>query len=131
MLFLVHGPSFELGLSVSGVDPVRLVCGANCSLPCISSRPLPYPAPPETVPVGNRPGPSAAAFVYKEMTTLRFDISDDKAEALEDAAERLGISIDELLRASVDETLQKLDADFEQAAQHVVKKNVELYRRLA
>lgn len=65
------------------------------------------------------------------MTTLRFDISDDKAEALEDAAERLGISMEELLRASVDETLQKLDADFEKVAQHVLQKNAELYRRLA
>ena len=65
------------------------------------------------------------------MTTLRFDISDDKAEALEDAAERLGISMEELLRASVDQTLQKLDADFEKAAQHVLEKNAELYRRLA
>ena len=65
------------------------------------------------------------------MTTLRFDISDDKAEALAGAAERLGISVEELLRASVDETLQKLDEDFERAAQHVLKKNAELYRRLA
>lgn len=65
------------------------------------------------------------------MTTLRFDISDDKAEALEQAAERLGISMEELLRASVDETLQKLDADFEKAAHHVLEKNAELYRRLA
>lgn len=65
------------------------------------------------------------------MTTLRFDISDDKAKALEEAAERLGISLEELLRASVDETLQELDADFEKAAQHVLQKNAELYRRLA
>ena len=63
--------------------------------------------------------------------TLRFDISDEKAEALEDAAQRLGISVEELLRASVDETLQKLDAEFERAAEQVLRKNAELYRRLA
>lgn len=65
------------------------------------------------------------------MATLRFDISDNKAKALEEAAERPGISLEELLRASVNEALQRFDTDFESAADRVLKKNAELYRRLA
>ena len=65
------------------------------------------------------------------MTTLRFDIPDDKAKALEEAAEKLGISLEEFLQASVDDTLQRFDADFESAAERVLKRNAELYRRLA
>lgn len=65
------------------------------------------------------------------MTTLRFDIPDETAEALEDAAQRMGISLEELLRATVDDALQRLDADFEEAAERVLEKNAELYRRLA
>ena len=65
------------------------------------------------------------------MTTLRFDISDEKAEALKEAAERMGLSVEELLRATVDDALQRLEADFEEAAEIVLQKNAELYRRLA
>ena len=65
------------------------------------------------------------------MTTLRLDIPDEKAQALEDAARRLGVSVQELLQATIDEALERFDADFERAARQVLDKNAELYRRLA
>ena len=65
------------------------------------------------------------------MTTLRLDIPDEKAQALEDAARRMGVSVEELLRATIDEALERFDADFERAARLVLDKNAELYRRLA
>lgn len=43
----------------------------------------------------------------------------------------MGISLEELLRATVDDALQRLDTDFEEAAERVLEKNAELYRRLA
>lgn len=65
------------------------------------------------------------------MTMLRFDISDEKAEALKEAADRMGLSIEELLRATVEDALHRLESDFETAAEKVLQKNAELYRRLA
>ena len=70
------------------------------------------------------------SFVRSYARTIHIS-ADVAAEALEEAAKRLGISVEELLRASVAETLQKLDADFEKVAQRVIQKNAELYRRLA
>lgn len=65
------------------------------------------------------------------MTTLRLDIPDEKAQALEDAARRMGVSVEELLQVTIDEALERFDADFERAARLVLDKNAELYRRLA
>ena len=65
------------------------------------------------------------------MTTLRLDIPEEKAKALEDAARRLGVSVEDLLQATIDEALERFDADFERAARIVLDKNAELYRRLA
>lgn len=70
------------------------------------------------------------AYIFL-MTMLRFDISDEKAEALKEAADRMGLSIEELLRATVEDALHRLESDFETAAEKVLQKNAELYRRLA
>ena len=47
------------------------------------------------------------------------------------AEKRLGLAFQELASAAVAQLLSEPDADFEQAAQRVVSKNAELYRRLA
>lgn len=52
-------------------------------------------------------------------------------ERLTRAAERLKVSVDELAAAAVRDLIAQPDDDFEQAAEHVLKKNRELYRRLA
>ncbi|NBC18641.1 MAG: ribbon-helix-helix protein, CopG family [Bacteroidetes bacterium] len=65
------------------------------------------------------------------MKTLTIHLSDETADRLEALAQRLGVSAEDLVRSSVEEQFKSLDDDFEEAAQHVLAKNAELYRRLA
>jgi predicted transcriptional regulator len=64
------------------------------------------------------------------MKTLEIHLSDEIASKIEQAADRLGVSVEQLLQASVEERIQR-DAEFEKAAGRVLEKNAELYRRLA
>jgi hypothetical protein len=64
------------------------------------------------------------------MKTLEIHVPDEVASKIEQAANHLGISIEELLRASFEEKIQR-DAQFENAAARVLEKNAELYRRLS
>lgn len=61
---------------------------------------------------------------------ISFDLPPTQAEKLQQAADRLGISASELARAAVGDLLNADDA-FHQAAERVLEKNRELYRRLA
>ncbi len=49
---------------------------------------------------------------------------------LKEIAERLQVSPEDLVRVSIDELLTRPDEAFEQAADLVLEKNAELYRRL-
>lgn len=64
------------------------------------------------------------------MKTLEIHVPDEIASKIEQAANDLGISIDQLLQASVEEKMQR-DSQFETAAGRVLQKNAELYRRLS
>ena len=46
-------------------------------------------------------------------------------------AQRVGLDAEQLLAASVDDLIGQPDAEFDEAAQRVLSKNRELYRRLA
>jgi hypothetical protein len=50
---------------------------------------------------------------------------------LTDLADEAGVQPEEFLRASVEEWLSRPQASFSEAASYVLKKNAELYRRLA
>ena len=65
------------------------------------------------------------------MKTVEFKLPEETANRLEDAAQKIGVSADDLLRISVEEKLARLDESFQKAAEHVLSKNAELYRRLA
>ncbi len=65
------------------------------------------------------------------MKTLEITLPEQTASKLEEAAERLSVSPEELLVISLEEKLAQLDADFRGATGYVLKKNAELYRRLA
>jgi len=58
-------------------------------------------------------------------------LPEQTASRLEEAAERLSVSPEELLLLSVEEKLAQLDAEFRESSDYVLKKNAELYRRLA
>jgi len=65
------------------------------------------------------------------MKTLEVQLPEQTASRLEEAAERLSVSPEELLLLSVEEKLAELDAEFRESSDYVLKKNAELYRRLA
>jgi predicted transcriptional regulator len=58
-------------------------------------------------------------------------LPDDAERRLEEAAKRLNVSVADLAAAAVRDLLTQPAADFEAAAQRVVDKNEDLYRRLA
>jgi hypothetical protein len=64
------------------------------------------------------------------MKTLEIQVPDEVASKIERAAEEKGVSLDELVRLSVEEKLAR-DEQFETAARYVLAKNAELYDRLA
>lgn len=63
--------------------------------------------------------------------TLNLELDEQQTQRLQDAALRLNVSMKELASAAINDLIAKLDSDFEQAADRVLKKNAELYRRLA
>ncbi len=65
------------------------------------------------------------------MTTITITLPEERAVKLKELAEGMGIAPEELLRARVEEWLSRPEPDFASAAAYVLKKNAELYRRLA
>jgi antitoxin FitA len=64
------------------------------------------------------------------VKTLEIHIPDEVATQIEQAAQAKGLSVDELVRASVQEKLAR-DEQFAKATRYVLKKNAELYERLS
>ena len=62
---------------------------------------------------------------------LTIDLSPAQIERLRQEAERLGLVREELARAAIADLLATPDAEFKGAADRVLRKNEELYRRLA
>lgn len=64
------------------------------------------------------------------MPTLSIPVDEEKFQDLQQAAVKLGVSIEELVRLGVDDFLARRQ-QFDKAADYVLQKNAELYRRLA
>ena len=62
---------------------------------------------------------------------VTIDLSPAQAERLRREAERLGLKPEDLARAALADLLASPDDDFQVAADRVLRKNEELYRRLA
>jgi predicted transcriptional regulator len=62
---------------------------------------------------------------------LTIELSPAQAERLRREAERLGLAPDDLARAAIADLLATRGEDFRTAAERVLRKNEELYRRLA
>ena len=65
------------------------------------------------------------------MTTITITLPDDRLLKLKEAAARLGVAPEELVRVSIEELLTRPEGAFRRAVDYVLKKNAELYRRLA
>jgi predicted transcriptional regulator len=64
------------------------------------------------------------------MKTLEIHVPDDLATRVEQAAQEKGVSLDELVRVTLEEKLAR-DEQFVAAARYVLAKNSELYERLS
>jgi hypothetical protein len=64
------------------------------------------------------------------VKTLELQVPEEIASRIEKAASDRGVSVAELLQASVEEKLAR-DGEFKEAAAAVLAKNAELYKRLA
>jgi len=62
---------------------------------------------------------------------LSIELSEAEGTRLREEARRLGVEPEDLARAALTDLLQSEDEDFRKAAEHVLRKNEELYRRLA
>jgi hypothetical protein len=62
---------------------------------------------------------------------LAIELSDQQAERLREEATRLGVEPEQLALAAVADLIAPEGPDFDSAAQRVLEKNRELYRRLA
>lgn len=65
------------------------------------------------------------------MALITIDLSDTQLQKLQDLADVHGISLEVLLKASLEDWLNSQKADFVEAADYVLSKNAELYQRLA
>lgn len=65
------------------------------------------------------------------MSNITITLSDDLLSKLHERATQLGITPEELVHAGIEELLTLPDEDFQRSMDYVLKKNTELYRRLA
>jgi hypothetical protein len=65
------------------------------------------------------------------MTTITIPLSDERLARLRTWAEEAGLTPEEFLRRRVEQILERPDEQFHTAAAYVLRKNAELYRRLA
>ena len=62
---------------------------------------------------------------------IPIDLPDAQAERLRGEASRLGVKLEDLATAAVIDLVSRSDGEFDQAAEHVLRKNEELYKRLS
>jgi len=65
------------------------------------------------------------------MNAITVTLSDDRLAQLQEMATRFQVSPEELVRVGVEELLAQPDDVFQRVVAAVLKKNAELYRRLA
>lgn len=65
------------------------------------------------------------------MKVFRLELPEPTVTRLEEAAERLSVSPEELAILSLEEKLTELDSQFKAASEYVLAKNSDLYKRLA
>jgi len=63
--------------------------------------------------------------------TLNLDLDEQQTQRLQEVARRLNVPVKDLAKAAINDLLAKPESDFERAATRVLKKNAELYKRLA
>ncbi len=65
------------------------------------------------------------------MSSITITLPEESARRLNDRARDAGTTPEELLQAGIEEWLSRPRGDFAEVAEFILKKNAELYRRLA
>jgi antitoxin FitA len=65
------------------------------------------------------------------MSAITISLSDDRLERLRTMAKLASVSPEDLARAGLEDWLDRPREDFQKAAEYVLRKNAELYQRLA
>jgi predicted transcriptional regulator len=65
------------------------------------------------------------------VKVLELRLSEQTASKLQEAAERLCVSPEQLSILSIEERLAQIEKEFRRSAEYVIQKNAELYRRLS
>ncbi|MBD2254696.1 ribbon-helix-helix protein, CopG family [Nostoc parmelioides FACHB-3921] len=65
------------------------------------------------------------------MAAITINLTEEQLQKLQELAQRLGVSTEELLSASLEDLLNYPKNGLNQAASYVLRKNAELYQRLA
>jgi hypothetical protein len=65
------------------------------------------------------------------MVTITIELTQENLQRLREMALKFGISMEELARAGVENMISQPDEQFQKTMSYVLKKNAELYKRLA
>ncbi len=65
------------------------------------------------------------------MSTITITLPEDHLAKLREIATRFNVKPEELARVSIEELLAQPEESFQKAADYILHKNAELYRRLA
>jgi len=65
------------------------------------------------------------------MKVLELQLPEQTASKLQEAAERLSVSPEQLSILSIEEKLAEIEDEFRRSTEYALKKNADLYRRLA
>jgi hypothetical protein len=65
------------------------------------------------------------------MAEITVTLSTEELQRLKALGEREGLTIDQIVRLGVQDLINQPDDAFHKAAQQILQKNAELYRRLA
>jgi hypothetical protein len=65
------------------------------------------------------------------MSTITIELPEERIQRLQQRATDLGITLEDLLQLSINDVLARPSEEFQHAVDDVLKKNAELYRRLA
>ena len=65
------------------------------------------------------------------MASITIELSKDRLQRLETLAEKFNLRVQDLVRVTVEELLDRPDEELIKAREYVLQKNQELYRRLS
>ena len=79
----------------------------------------------------NLASPATRARSCENVRVLELQLPEQTASKLQEAAERLSLSPEQLSILSIEEKIAQLEDEFRRSVEYVIQKNADLYRRLS